>query len=115
MHLTGGPRAAQGASAGIPRRPDETAPVPTTATTRPLLRLPALRAATGDAGKSTIYRWIQDGIWPAPIRLGPNVAAWLADEVDAVLRARTAGADDAAVRALVASLHAARRQPASAA
>lgn len=66
------------------------------------------------ASRSTIYRWVSAGIWPRPVRIGPNTAAWLADEVSAVLRARAAGADDDAVRELVARLHAARQQASAA-
>lgn len=59
-------------------------------------------------GRTTVYRWGQEGRFPRPVRLGANTAAWPDDEIDAVLAARAAGADDAAVRALVARLHAER-------
>lgn len=82
---------------------------------RPLLRLPATLDRTGCGSRSAWYRWITAGLAPRPIRIGPNTSAWLASELDAVVTARTAGADDDAVRELVARLHAARQPSASAA
>lgn len=78
------------------------------ATPRRYSRLRAVRARLGGAGSTTVYRWGQEGLFPKPVRLGPNLAAWPDDEIEAVLAARAAGADDAAVRALVARLHAER-------
>ena len=47
--------------------------------------------------------------------IGPNTVAWPAAEIDALIAARVAGADDAAVRELVARLHAERTAGAEAA
>jgi prophage regulatory protein len=41
----------------------------------PLLRLPAVRAATG-LGRTTIYMRVKDGSFPAPTRLGAKSVAW---------------------------------------
>jgi predicted DNA-binding transcriptional regulator AlpA len=39
---------------------------------------------------TTLYQWIKDGEFPAPIKLGPNTSAWLADEIEAVIRKKAA-------------------------
>jgi prophage regulatory protein len=31
---------------------------------------------------STLWQWIKDNQFPAPIALGPNTKAWLEDEID---------------------------------
>lgn len=36
---------------------------------------PTVLRMTG-LGRSTIYRWIADGSFPAPVRLGPRAVAW---------------------------------------
>ena len=83
--------------------------------TAPLLRQPEARTRCACGSRSAWYRWIADGLAPRPVRIGPNTAAWPAAEIDALIAARLAGADDAAVRALVAELHAARTAGARAA
>ena len=44
-------------------------------------RLPTVLAATG-LGRSTIYRLIADGSFPAPVRLGPRAVAWRWSDLD---------------------------------
>lgn len=38
--------------------------------------------------RATLWRWIRDGQFPKPIRLGANSVAFLADEVEAWVKAR---------------------------
>ena len=83
--------------------------------TAPLLRQPEARTRCACGSRSAWYRWIAEGLAPRPVKIGPNTAAWPAAEIDALIAARLAGADDAAVRALVARLHAERTAGASAA
>ena len=83
--------------------------------TAPLLRQPKARTRCACGSRSAWYRWIAEGLAPRPVKIGPNTAAWPAAEIDALIAARLAGADDAAVRALVAELHAARTAGARAA
>ena len=83
--------------------------------TAPLLRQPEARTRCACGSRSAWYRWIAEGLAPRPVKIGPNTAAWPAAEIDALIAARLAGADDAAVRALVAELHAARTAGARAA
>ena len=42
---------------------------------RLLARLPTVIKLTG-LGRSTIYRWIAEGTFPSPVRLGPRAIAW---------------------------------------
>lgn len=51
---------------------------------------------------ATIWRWTKQGHFPQPVRLGPQVSAWLKADVDAWIAQRspmvrgTIGAKDAA-------------------
>lgn len=107
--------AAPGAPCGPPEStgdPTSATAVPTTTHTapRPLLRQPEARARAGCGSRSAWYRWITEGLIPRPVRAGPNTAVWPAAEIAEIVAARVAGADDEAVRDLVARLHAARQQ-----
>jgi prophage regulatory protein len=58
-------------------------------TPRLLARLPVVLKVTG-LGRSTIYRWIADGSFPAPVRLGPRAVAWRWADLDRWTQSRTA-------------------------
>jgi len=73
-----------------------------------LMRMPGVCNETGDA-RSTVYRKIKDGLFPAPVKSGVRAAAWPATEVAAVNAARIAGRSDDEIRTLVRHLVAARR------
>ena len=75
------------------------------------LRRPTVEARTGRK-RSALYQSIADGTFPRPVPLGARAVGWPEHEVQAVQAARLAGADDEAVRALVARLHEARSQAA---
>lgn len=47
-----------------------------------------LRKKLGNIGNSTLRRWVREGHFPKPIKLGANCVAWRLDEVDAWLEAR---------------------------
>jgi prophage regulatory protein len=55
----------------------------------PLLfaRLPTVLAATG-LGRSTVYRLIAAGSFPAPVRLGPRAVGWRWSDLDQWTRSR---------------------------
>lgn len=99
-----------------PTRREPTIFVPADIT--PLVRRKAVESLTGDS-RSTIYRKMQQGLFPKAIagardRIGrPTTAVWPAHEVDAVNRARIAGKSEDEIRALVAELEAARIQNAA--
>jgi prophage regulatory protein len=46
-----------------------------------LVRLPAVLKVTG-LGRSTIYRWIAEGSFPAPVRLGRRAVVWRWSDLD---------------------------------
>jgi prophage regulatory protein len=54
---------------------------PTGDAPRVLARLPVVLKVTG-LGRSTIYRWIADGSFPAPVCLGPRAVAWRWSDLD---------------------------------
>lgn len=54
----------------------------------PLIRAIQLRKELGNIGNSTLRRWVREGNFPKPIKLGANCVAWRRDEVDAWLEAR---------------------------
>ena len=56
---------------------------------RVLARLPTVLKMTG-LGRSTIYRWIADGSFPPPVRLGPRAVAWRWSDLDEWTRSRSA-------------------------
>lgn len=64
-----------------PLLPDGSAPP------RLFARLPTVLAATG-LGRSTIYRLIADGSFPAPVRLGHRAVAWRWSDLDQWTRSR---------------------------
>ena len=51
-------------------------------TVQQLLRLKQVRSITG-LGRSTIYRWMEAGRFPKPVRLGPRSVAWIDYEIEA--------------------------------
>jgi prophage regulatory protein len=55
--------------------------VPSADTPRVLARLPVVLKFTG-LGRSTIYRWIAEGSFPPPVRLGPRAVAWRWSDLD---------------------------------
>jgi prophage regulatory protein len=76
--------------------------------THSILRLPAVKAATG-LSRSTLYLRIAAGVFPRPVSLGGRAVGWPAHEVASLNAARIAGRPDAEIRALVAKLEAARK------
>lgn len=51
------------------------------ATQERFLRLPQVVAAVG-YGRSTLYRLVKQGEFPAPVSLGARASAWLESEVN---------------------------------
>jgi len=73
-----------------------------------ILRLPAVKAATG-LSRSTLYLRIVHGVFTHPVSLGGRAVGWPANEVAALNAARIAGKPDAEIRTLVAQLETARK------
>ena len=55
---------------------------------RRLARLPTVLKLTG-LGRSTIYRWVADGLFPPPVRLGPRAIAWRWSDLDRWTQSRS--------------------------
>jgi prophage regulatory protein len=60
---------------------------PTGDAPRVLARLPVVFKITG-LGRSTIYRWIAEGSFPAPVRLGRRAVAWRWSDLDRCTQSR---------------------------
>lgn len=73
-----------------------------------ILRIPGIKAVSG-LSRSTIYSYIQKGLWTKPVRLGLRPVGWPASEVSALLSARIAGKSDEEIRTLVQALEAKRK------
>lgn len=52
-----------------------------------ILRRPQVEARTG-LSRSTLYQYIQDGLFPTPVSLGARAVGWLESEVTAWIAAR---------------------------
>jgi prophage regulatory protein len=52
-----------------------------------ILRLPDVKTRTG-LSRSSIYKFVSAGMFPAPIRIGTRAIGWLDDEVEAWMLAR---------------------------
>lgn len=76
--------------------------------TNTILRLPAVKAETGNS-RSTHYLRIAQGLFTKPVSLGPRTVGWPANEVSEINTARIAGKTDEEIRALVVKLEAARK------
>ena len=72
-----------------------------------ILRRKTVQLRTGYS-RSTIYLRITQGLLPTPVALGARAVGWPQAEIEAINRARIAGHDDAALRALVLELVAQR-------
>jgi predicted DNA-binding transcriptional regulator AlpA len=51
----------------------------------------ALIGGSRPINPATLYRNIRKGIYPAPLKIGPNASRWLRAEIEAVLAQMIAG------------------------
>lgn len=72
-----------------------------------LCRRPVVEQSIGKS-RSTLYREIKAGLFPAPVKIGGDRSAWPANEVQSIINARIAGKSDEEIKALVTELEAAR-------
>ena len=75
-----------------------------------ILRLPAVKAQTGDRSDTSIYNAIREGLFTKPVSIGERARGWPDYEVEAINAARVAGASKAEIQALVQRLHAKRTE-----
>ena len=64
-----------------------------------ILRRPQVQARTG-LSRSSIYQYIQDGHFPASVRLGPRAVGWLESAVNAWILGRMSPARSAAMTSI---------------
>lgn len=55
---------------------------------RQILRLPAVLAMIG-CSKPTVYKWVKQGLFPAPLKIGPKASGWLLSEIHAWIEQRS--------------------------
>lgn len=60
-----------------------------------ILRRVEVQKLTGGQSKATIYRWVKNGEFPPPLRLGGNSVGWRESDVQAWVASRqpTIGTD----------------------
>lgn len=54
------------------------------------LREPQVRKKIGGISKTTLWRWVREGHFPKPVRLGVKCVAWRPDEIDQWINTRPA-------------------------
>lgn len=52
-----------------------------------IIRKPEVLEITG-VSTATIYRWVAEGNFPAPVRLGPNSCGWRQSQVEEWIESR---------------------------
>ena len=60
--------------------------------------------------RSTLYKKIEQGLWPKPISLGSRAVAWISTENEQVLAAMIAGQSQEEIKQLVKTLEDKRKQ-----
>ena len=53
----------------------------------PILRRPDVEAVTG-LSRSTIYKWMDEGSFPKPVKLGPRAVGWREADINDWLETR---------------------------
>ncbi len=71
-----------------PAKPVTVTPTPSAARPDRIMRLPEVMARIGIRGKSTIYRWVKNNEFPAPVALGGSSVGWLCSTIDVWLESR---------------------------
>lgn len=61
-----------------------------------IIRLADLATTPNKIGRvpvspATIWRWVAEGTFPAPFKLGPNTTVWDLDQIEAYLAQKAAG------------------------
>lgn len=53
-----------------------------------MLRVREVLDRIGGVSRSTLYRWIDAGLFPRPVKIGPHAVAWRDSDVDKWMDAR---------------------------
>lgn len=75
-----------------------------------ILRMPAVKAATGHRSHASIYTAIRAGLFTAGVAIGQRSVGWPSYEVAAINAARIAGLPETEIRELVNRLHSKRTE-----
>jgi prophage regulatory protein len=43
---------------------------------------PDVKPITGNKHRATVWRWVKAGLFPAPVKIGPNSVAWKEHEIE---------------------------------
>jgi len=78
-----------------------------------ILRLPAVRQKTGYS-RSTVYRRINQGLFPRPVSLGGRCVGWPEAEIAEVIDAHIASKSNDDIRSLVLTLECQRQSQSTA-
>jgi prophage regulatory protein len=54
------------------------------------IRAKALLAGVVPVARATLHRWVADGRFPKPVKLGPGVSAWRVEDVRAWIARQSA-------------------------
>lgn len=72
-----------------------------------IMRQPRIEAEYG-IPKSTLYYWEMQNLFPKRVKIGTRAVGWIGEEISAVMKARSIGSNDEAIRKLVGEMTAAR-------
>ena len=73
-----------------------------------ILRMDAVKAATGHRSHASIYNAIKDGLFTTGVAIGQRSKGWPDSEVAAINAATISGQSDTEIRELVKRLHSKR-------
>jgi prophage regulatory protein len=73
-------------------------------------RIQTCKQYSGYRSTASIYNNIKVGLWTEPVRIGQRSVGWPSHEVEAINKARIAGATDEQIRKLVTQLHEHRKE-----
>lgn len=72
-----------------------------------ILRLPAVKELTGYS-RSTIYLYMESGLFPKPIKIGSRSVGWPSGEVFTIIKARVSGKTSEEIQILVREIEQSR-------
>ncbi len=71
-----------------PAKPVTVTPMPSAARPDRIIRLAEVQQRIAIRGKSTVYRWIKNHEFPAPLALGGGSVGWRESDIDAWIASR---------------------------
>lgn len=75
-----------------------------------ILRIEAVKTATGHKSHASIYNAIKDGLFTKPVAIGARAVGWPDYEVNVICQARIAGWSNERISLLINDLHLKREQ-----